>query len=285
MKYLAITLLLLICLVAGGCKPAPPPLSHGSRPRVISLAPNLTEIICALGAADQLAGRSSACDYPPDAILKIPIVGDFGVPSLERLLVAKPDAVLYTDLADMTLDLKLRRIGLHPAKIACSRLDEIPAAISEVGRWLHQESKADILATDLRHQIEACRTSVTNSHRPRVLVLIWNDPLTAVGRSTFISDLVTLAGGQNIGDDIDRDYFQVSGEWVLMRDPEIIFCFFMSSGAPVRHVIMQLPGWDRIQAVKSMRVYDGFDNNLVVRPGPRVMQGLKVIQPYIRACR
>jgi iron complex transport system substrate-binding protein len=284
MKHLTFTLLLLGFLVAGGCKPAPPPLSHGSLPRVISLAPNLTEIICALGAADQLAGRSSACDYPPDVVLNIPIVGDFGVPSLERLLVAKPDAVLYTDLADMSLDLKLRRIGLHPAKIACSRLDEIPSAISEVGHWLHQESKADILAADLRHQIEACRTSVTNSHRTRVLVLIWNDPLTAVGKNTFISDLVTLAGGKNIGDDIDRDYFQVSGEWVLTRDPEIIFCFFMSSGAPVRHVIMQLPGWDRIQAVKSKRVYDGFDNNLVVRPGPRVMQGLKVIQPYISAC-
>jgi len=151
-----------------------------------------------------------------------------------------------------------------------------------VGRWLHQESKADILATDLRHQIEACRTSVTNSHRPRVLVLIWNDPLTAVGRSTFISDLVTLAGGQNIGDDIDRDYFQVSGEWVLMRDPEIIFCFFMSSGAPVRHLIMQLPGWSQITAVRDKHVHDGFDNNLVVRPGPRVMQGLELIQSYIR---
>ena len=93
---------------------------------------------------------------------------------------------------------------------------------------------------------------------------------------------MTLAGGQNIGDEIDRDYFQVSGEWVLARDPEIIFCFFMSSGAPVSKVIMQFPGWNRVNAVKANRVYDGFDNNLVVRPGPRVMQGLMLIQPYIR---
>ena len=273
---------LAVSLCLGGCKPALPPSPHGALPRVISLAPNLTEIICALGAADQLAGRSSACDYPPDTVRQIPVVGDFGVPSLERLLAAKPDAVLYTDLADMSLDQKLHRIGLHPAKIACSRLDEIPTAITEVGRWLHQESKANALATDLRRQIESCRSVHSATRRPRVLVLIWNDPLTAVGKNTFISDLVTLAGGQNIGDEIDRDYFQVSGEWVLARDPEIIFCFFMSNGAPVSKVIMQFPGWNRVNAVKGNRVYDGFDNNLVVRPGPRVMQGLLLIQPYIK---
>jgi iron complex transport system substrate-binding protein len=278
-----IRLILSGCLVVAGCKPAPPPVvSQSTRPRVVSLAPNITEIVCALGAASQLAGRSSACDYPPDLVGKVPIAGDFGVPSLERLLAVKPDGVLYTDLADMTLDSKLRRIGLHPAKIACSRLEDIPGAITTVGALLHRETEAATLALELKRRIDAARAAIPTGPRPRVLILIWNDPLTAVGRNAFIADLVTLAGGQNLGDEINRDYFQVSREWVLARDPDVILCFFMASEKPVRQVVMQMPGWNNLKAVREQRVYDGFDNNVVVRPGPRVIEGLNQIRPYIR---
>ncbi|MEI6516408.1 MAG: ABC transporter substrate-binding protein, partial [bacterium] len=88
---------LMAILLLAGCRPAAPVASpEGRHPRIISLAPSVTEIVFALGAATQLVGRSSACDYPPDLVKQVPVVGDFGVPSLERLLAAKPDAVLYT---------------------------------------------------------------------------------------------------------------------------------------------------------------------------------------------
>lgn len=280
---LIVQILLTGCLAVSGCKRSPEAVVvQSSRPRVVSLAPSTTEIVCALGAGSQLVGRSSACDYPPEILGKVPVVGDFGVPSLERILAARPDGVLYTDLADMALDSKLRRIGLHPAQIQCSRLDEIPGAITSVGVIIHREAEACTLALELKHQIETCRAAIPDGPRPSVLVLIWNDPLTAVGHNAFIADLVTLAGGHNIGDEIDRDYFQVSREWVLARDPDIILCFFMANGKPVRQMIMQMPGWDNLKAVRGKRVYDGFDNNVVVRPGPRVIEGLNLIRPYIR---
>lgn len=273
--------ILLLATVLSGCKPVPPPAVPAGMPRVVSLAPGLTEIICAIGGAGQLVGRTSACDFPPDTVKSIPIIGDFGVPSLERLLAARPDAVFYTDLADMTLDPKLRKIGLTPVHIPCARLDDIPAAITQIGKQLRREPAADVLADTLRRQIEACRATTPTSPPPRVLVLIWNDPLTAAGRNTFISDLITLAGGRNIGDEIERDYFQVSGEWVLDRNPDIIFCFFMAGRDSVKEQILRKRGWDRVTAVREGCVYDGFDNNLVVRPGPRVMQGLELIRPLI----
>lgn len=248
---------------------------------MVSLAPNITEIICAIGGTNQLAGRSSACDYPPDVVKTIPIIGDFGVPSLERLLAARPDAVFYTDLADLTLDDKLKRIGLKPFHIPCTRLDEIPPAITALGRHLQRESQANLLAGQLSAQIAAARAAIPTSPPPRVLVLIWNDPLTAAGRGTFISDLVTLAGGRNIGDAINRDYFQVSAEWVVDQDPEIIFCFFMAGKDSVRQQILSRQGWSKVTAIRNGAVHDGFDNNLVVRPGPRVMQGLELIRPLI----
>lgn len=274
--------LLFFALLLSGCKPAPPPPAHGGMPRAISLAPSITEMICAIGGTNQLVGRSSACDYPPDTVKNIPIVGGFGVPSLERLLAARPDAVFYTDLADLTLDPKLRRIGLNPVHIPCTRLNDIPPAIIRLGRHLQRETEANALAVQLTQQIEACRAAVPTSPPPRVLVLIWNDPLTAAGLNTFISDLVTLAGGRNIGDEINRDYFQVSGEWVVDHDPEIIFCFFMAGKEPVRQLILQRRGWDKVTAIRAGTVYDGFDNNLVVRPGPRVMQGLELLRPLIQ---
>ena len=271
-------------LVLSGCKPAHPVPEGGKNrlPRVVSLAPSVTEIVCALGATNQLVGRSSACDYPREAVKRVPVIGDFGVPSLERLLAVKPDAGLYTDLADMSLDQKLHRIGLNPVRIVCNRLDEIPAALVQVGQAVGREAEANRWADSLRRQITQSRASLSNNvSRPRVLVLIWNDPLTAAGKESFVSDLVTLAGGQNIGDEIPRDYFPVSAEWVVSRDPEIVFCFFMANGNPVRQVVMQQAGWGRVNAVRTGRVYDGFDNNLVIRPGPRVMEGLALIRSYI----
>jgi iron complex transport system substrate-binding protein len=238
-------------------------------------------MICAIGGADQLVGRSSACDYPPVDVRTIPIIGDFGVPSLERLLAIKPEAVFYADLADLALDPKLRKIGLNPVHIPCTRLDEIPPAIIQLGRHLRRESEANLLANRLTQQIEICRAAPSAPRPPRVLVLIWNDPLMAAGRNTFISDLITLAGGRNIGDEINRDYFPVSGEWVLDRNPDIIFCFFMAGKTSVKQKILQRPGWERVTAIRDGCVYDGFDNNLVVRPGPRVMQGFELIHSVI----
>lgn len=283
MRHTGIIVASLALLILTGCKPQRPvPSPQVHLPRVVSLAPSITEIVCALGATNQLVGRSSACDYPPDVVTRIPVVGNFGVPSLERLLVVKPDSVLYTDLADMSLDQKLRRIGLNPVRIVCNRLDEIPAALLQVGRLVGRETQAVTQADTLKSRIAQNRAALTNVPRPRVLALICNDPLMAAGKDSFISDLVTLAGGQNVGDEINRDYFQVSSEWVVSRDPEIILCFFMANGSPVRQVIMQQPGWGRVKAIQLGRVYDGFDNNLVLRPGPRVMEGLDLIRPYIK---
>ena len=271
---------LAVAALTAGCGPAAPtPPAPAGPVRVVSLAPSITEIVCAVGAADQLVGRSSACDVPADIVAKVPVIGAFGVPSIERILAVKPGIVLYADIADETMARKLERAGLPQARITCTRLDDIPSAIEAVGRAVHRETQAQGLATSLKDQIQAARSRATAvKQRPRVLVLIWNDPLTAAGSQSFLSDLVTLAGGQNLGDTVNRDYFQVSGEWVLAQDPEVIFCFFMAGNKAVRQTILNQSGWSRVNAVKTGRVYDGFDNNLVLRPGPRVMEGAEAIR-------
>ena len=277
---------LCIVVLGFGCKPAPAPLppASSSAPRIISLAPSITEIVYALNGTNQLIGRSSACDYPPAAVSRVPVIGDFGVPSLERMVTLRPDQVLYTDVADPMMDSKMRRVGLHPVHIDCARLADIPPAIIHVGQLIRRETEAKAMAADLANRLQLARQQGNAfTHRPRVLVLIWHDPFYAAGGKSFVSDLITLAGGQNIGDEIDRDYFQASSEWVLAHDPDIVFCFFMASSTPAKHVIMRQPGWNSIKAVRDGRVYDGFDNNVALRPGPRVMEGLEVIKKQIHA--
>lgn len=214
----------------------------------------------------------------------VPVIGDFGVPSLERIVSLRPDQVLYTDVADPMMDSKMTRVGLHPVHIACERLTDIPPAIIHVGQLIHREPQAKALAASLISQIQTAREQATTFiNRPRILVLIWHDPFYAAGSKSFVSDLIALAGGQNIGDEINRDYFQASSEWVLAHDPDIIFCFFMASSTPVSQTIIRQPGWSHIKAVRDGRVYDGFDNNVALRPGPRVMQGFEVIKNQIHA--
>lgn len=273
-----------LAVMLAGCKPAPSPLprSSSSTPRIISLAPSITEIVYALNATNELIGRSSACDYPPAAVSNVPVIGDFGVPSLERMVALKPDQVLYTDVADPLMESKMQRVGLHPVHIACTRLADIPPALIHVGQLVSREADARIMASNLVEQIEIARHEATAfTNRPRVLVLIWHDPFYAAGGQSFVSDLISLAGGQNIGDEINRDYFQASSEWVLAHDPDIVFCFFMASTTPAKHVITRQPGWNGLKAVRNGRIYDGFDNNVILRPGPRVMQAIEAIKKRI----
>jgi iron complex transport system substrate-binding protein len=273
-----------LAVMLAGCKPAPAPLprSSSSTPRIISLAPSITEIVYALNATNELIGRSSACDYPPAAVSNVPVIGDFGVPSLERMVALKPDQVLYTDVADPLMESKMQRVGLHPVHIACTRLADIPPALIHVGQLVSREADARIMASNLVEQIEIARHEATAfTNRPRVLVLIWHDPFYAAGGQSFVSDLISLAGGQNIGDEINRDYFQASSEWVLAHDPDIVFCFFMASTTPAKHVITRQPGWNGLKAVRNGRIYDGFDNNVILRPGSRVMQAIEAIKKRI----
>lgn len=285
MKPAVIAPILVSILLVAGCGDAPvrPAAPPGSSARVASLAPSITEIVCALGAAGQLVGRSTACDYPPDTIARLPIVGEFGVPSMERLLSTRPDLVLFTDLADETVSARLTGAGLRPVRVQCTRLADVPGAIRTIGSLLSRDAIAARLAETMESRIENFRRAIPPPEkRPRVLILIWNDPLTAAGNRSFLTELITLAGGRNVADTIQRDYFQVSGEWVLSQNPDVIFCFFMSSAIPARDMIMSQPGWGSVNAVRSGRVYAGMDNNLVLRPGPRMIEGIEAIQQRLQ---
>jgi iron complex transport system substrate-binding protein len=115
-----------------------------------------------------------------------------------------------------------------------------------------------------------------------VLVVIWNDPLITAGAKSYLSELVGIAGGRNIGDELEKDYYQVSAEWVVARDPEVILCFYMAPGGnSPRADILKRVGWSQVAAVRQARVYDRFNNDVILRPGPRVLAGIEALRKAI----
>jgi len=262
----------LTLLAAGRPAAAAPPAE-----RVVSLAPNLTEMICALGAADQLVGRTSACDYPPAPLKTVPVIGGFGAPSLELVLRQRPTLVLDVALEDEALGRRLTALGLRRQRIPCRTLDDIPAALRTLGRLLHRAPAAEALAARFAADLARLRRAAADSprRRPRVYAEIWSDPLMTCGRRTFLAELIALAGGQNLGDAADRDYYPLSAEWVLLQQPECILCLYDAPPGDPAGRFRARSGWARLPAVRQGRVYGGFDNAVLLRPGPRALEGVR----------
>jgi len=247
--------------------------------RVISLAPNLTEIICALGAADQLVGRTSVCDYPPEPLKKVPVIGGFGAPSLEKLLAARPTLVVDVALEDEAIGRQIAKLGLRRERIPCRTLDDIPVAIRRLGVLLQREATAGALARQLAEGIATARQAAAAQRKPPlVFAEIWSDPAMTCGKTTFLAELITLAGGKNLGDVSGRDYYAISTEWIIAQRPDIVLCFYMADAKLLPERVATRPGWSVLPAVKHKRIYGGFDNNLLLRPGPRALEAVRVLQ-------
>ena len=254
--------------------------------RIVSLAPNITEIVCALGAQDMLVGRTTVCDFPPEIKDAVPPVGGFGNPSLETLVSLSPSIVLDTDLEDEAIGQKIDSMKIRRERIHCNSLSDIPSAIERIGKIIGKTEQAGKTANEFRTRVaELEKESLTKTDCPSVYIEISPDPLITVGRGSFISDLVRLAGGKNIGDEVERDYFQVSPEWIVVRDPDIIVCLYMSESGTAEKNIPRRPGWKNMSAVKNMRIYDGLDEDIITRPGPRLLLGIEELKKCISAGR
>jgi iron complex transport system substrate-binding protein len=275
--------LLLSAGVQQGCSERVEP-PEGRSFRVVSMAPSITEIVCAVGGGDMLVGRTSACDYPAWVVEKVPVVGSFGNPSLEALMAVDPDLVLHADLADLAVADKMSQMGLRTEMVACNSVNGVPPAIRRAGNLIGCGSKAETLASRIEKKLEQLnRKTAAETGRPDVYVEIWDDPLWTTGRKSHLSTMVHLAGGRNIGDEVNKDHFQVAHEWVVAANPDVILCLYMSRKQEARHEVMKRPGWQSIDAVVDGDVYDGFDNNLILRPGPRVVKGIERLRERIDA--
>ncbi|MEI8103101.1 MAG: cobalamin-binding protein [Chlorobium sp.] len=281
-KTIALVFPVLLLLISG-CYQQKVPRSRtvASKPRIVSLAPSLTEMIFAIGAGDQLIGRTTACDWP-SAAAKVPVTGAFGRPSLELLASIHPDLVVDVDLADKEMGKKISALGIQRESITCQSPDDIPDALRKLGRLTGHLREADSLAITISNGLAQFKQKASAQTRKKTVYLeIWDDPFWTGGKGSYTSALITYAGGKNIGDVVNKDYFEISQEWIIEQCPEVIACMYMAKKASAIDNVINRPGWGSITAVKTHRVYDRFDNSLFLRPGPRVLLGIAQLHKTI----
>jgi iron complex transport system substrate-binding protein len=240
--------------------------------RIVSLAPSVTEVLFALGAGDRVAGITSYCDYPPEAKLK-PTVGDTLKPSLEKMVALKADLVIISTSSQVEASVRrLEELGI-PVYVSNPRsLDGVLDSIGRIGELIGNRERANQLTDDLRARIAAVETRVAGTGRPSVFVILGTEPLITAGAGSFINDLINRAGARSISAEANGDYPQYSIEAVVARQPEIIL--LQAGGNELPERLRQTP------AARSNRVYH-IDDDLLLRPGPRVVDGFERIAAKI----
>ncbi len=244
--------------------------------RIISLTPATTEILFALGLKNEIIGVSSFCDFPKEALSKEK-VGSFSQANIEKILSLKPDIVFCTGLEQNPIVTELRQLKLKVYVCDPSDLKELFSCILEIGRMTQKEKEALALIQTMNASIKEIALSVAAipvSKRPKVFVEIWHDPLMSSGQGSFVDELITLAGGINIAHDMRKPYSYYSPEQVLEHNPDIIILAYMTKDTPLSLLQARL-GWKMVAAVKNGRVYNDIDPNILLRPGPRLTEGLK----------
>lgn len=206
-------------------------LTADATERVVSLTPNLTELIFALKQEDQLVGRSSACDYP-EAVKKIPVAGDFAKPSLEPLAALRPTLVISEATRGLQHATAIRNLGIKFASFSSVSIADYIKNIASLGILLDCQKNAEDLIKQTEAELKKLRSTLPPlEQRPKVMILISDSPLITVGRESFINEMIELAGGRNIGIVREENYFTCSLEYLVEQQPDIlIMAPHMASG-------------------------------------------------------
>ncbi|UCD72700.1 MAG: cobalamin-binding protein [Candidatus Bathyarchaeota archaeon] len=253
----------------------------GTEPeRVVSLSPGNTEILFALGLDDQIVGVSDYCDHPAQAKEKQK-VGGFATISIERVVSLEPDLVLATGGVQLRTVNRLEELGIKTLVLSPKTVEDILNDIELVGKITNKNSEAVILVEELKNRIRFIESATFQlKSTPRVYYEIWHSPLMSAGQDTWINELIDLAGGINIFSDSSDPYPIISSELVIYRDPEIIIIKRGYMGGIAKEDIEVRPGWNRITAVKMGRIYE-IDEDILIRPGPRIIDGLEALAAII----
>lgn len=248
--------------------------------RIVSLVPGVTEILFAIGAQDAVVGVTDFCDYPPDARRKAR-VGDMLAPNLETLVSLKPDLVVATRSGNReeTFD-QLKRLGLlvylvdEPPSIA-----GVLRLVGGLGQLTGRQDAAAAVAAGLERRIASVRERVAGRSRPRVLYVLWPEPLIVPGRGSLVTELIESAGGESVTADQAQGYPRMSLEAAVGRVPEVII--LARHGAGTGPAVREQ--WQRLEslpAIRSGRLYAA-DGDLLHRYGPRVVDGLELLARFI----
>lgn len=244
--------------------------------RIISLVPATTEMLFVMGAGDRIAGVSNYDRFPRE-VEQLPKVGGLIDPNVETLISLKPDLVIVYD-TQTDLKEQLERAGVPTFRYVHRGLPDIGITLRALGERVGARAGADAASARLEQQLAAIRSRVAGRPRPRTLLVFGRDPgtlrhINASGGYGFLHDVLELAGGADVLDDLKRQAVDMSTEMILRRAPDVILELHYGESLKREHVEDERRVWNAlpsVPAVKNNRVYLLSGDEFVV-PGPRIV--------------
>ncbi len=238
--------------------------------RAVSLAPNLTENIFAVGAGDKLVGVTSFCNYPEDA-LKIAKIGDTMNPNMETIIALKPQVVFVStasQIENFTKTLEAQNITVFVTNP--TNLNGVLANLRQLGEIFGTTERTTILLNELQERIIAVDEKVKDKLKVKTFVQISKEPLFTVGKDSFLTEIIERGGGISVTKDVATAYPKLSKETALALNPDAIILSESPDNTEPNEV------FKNSNAVKNKKIFK-INADLLSRPSPRLVDALEQI--------
>ncbi len=244
--------------------------------RIISLAPNITEILYGLGLDEEIVGVTIHCNFP-QKVKEKPKVGSYINIDFERVVSLKPELIIAT-AAGNTKDMveRLEKLGFPTYVIFPKKIQDIMKSVLNIGHIVNREREAHVIVQTMQNRLKKILELTRGLSRPKVFLQIGEAPLVTVGKRSFGDDLINLSGGENIAGNEKQMYPRLGIEEILKRAPEVIIVSTMNPKGDYQKVFLEWSRWKTIPAVKNKRIYL-MDSDLIDRPSPRIIDGLEIM--------
>ena len=242
--------------------------------RIVSLAPNLTETVYALGAEGRLVGVTDYCDYPAEARAKSHVGGPLN-PSLEAIVALRPDLVLATRVLNRRGTVEsLERLGLAVYATDARTVEGVLDSVEHLAGLMGAEQQGETLAASLRARLERLEQRLDGIAATRVLFVVWEEPLITIGQQTCLADALRRAGAESVIR-MQQDWPQISVEEAIRLQPDyLVFASnHTETNAPQLSGLRERPGWRELRAVKEGHI--AVVSDAIDRPAPRLIDAIE----------
>jgi iron complex transport system substrate-binding protein len=239
--------------------------------RIICLVPSITDSVFSLGAADDVVAVSDYVQYPAEARKK-PSVGSISDPSLEMILSLHPDLVLgMPNATEQSVLEQLQQLKIPVYLVDPHGVAGILHSITSLGQATNREPEASAVVNRLTQRIAAVHASVQGKPVVDIFMPVSYDPVITIGKGAFITEIIALAGGRSITDDINQEWPHISMETVVARAPSALL--MLRGGKTTIDMLRDRPGWSTLPAVRASRLY--YVDKRVDFPSPIAIDALE----------
>lgn len=240
--------------------------------RILSLVPSNTELLFEMGFGNEIVGVSDYCNYPK-AVNLLPKVGGLNL-NLEKIVSLRPTIVLDLNSMHKQYHSMFSKLGINYIDFKIKKLHDIPNIAIEMAKVLGKHESGKAFATNWKQNIKALPL-LGNKYKWKVYFEVWDIPMQAAGPTSFIGDIISMAGGENIINS-NSEFPTVNSEQILKANPDIIFISYPANDTlPLK----SRTGWSNLKSVKKDQIFI-LNQDLFVRPGPRNIEGLKILSNY-----